>query len=103
MDIFKEAVMSEPVLKPQFSVADQKALTDEVLAKLPFDAIVAGGAARDWYYGNPAQDIDVYFNFDIDQRGLTDVLEAVKVLSLLSCVEYKEYADFSPNYEKQII
>ena len=92
--------MSEPVLKPQFSVTDQKALTEEVLAKLPFDAIVAGGAARDWYYWTPAQDIDIYFNFEVTPAGLADMLEMVKVLDPSSAVEHRMYTDFSPNYAK---
>ena len=43
----------------------QKAVADKVLKALfPIDpyAIVAGGAPRDWYMGNAAKDVDVFFN-----------------------------------------
>lgn len=43
----------------------QKAVADKVLQMLfPIDpyAIVAGGAPRDWYMGNAAKDVDVFFN-----------------------------------------
>lgn len=43
----------------------QKWVADTILDKLfPIDpySIVAGGAPRDWYLGNPATDIDVFFH-----------------------------------------
>ena len=46
------------------NVSDQKAIVDEILERLelvdPY-AAVAGGAPRDWYFGNLARDIDMYF------------------------------------------
>ena len=45
------------------NIETQMKITDEVMAKIysisPY-AIVAGGAPRDWYFGNPANDIDVF-------------------------------------------
>ena len=41
----------------------QKALTREVMETiLPISptAIVAGGAPRDWYFNNQAQDVDIF-------------------------------------------
>ena len=57
------------------SIEDQKKIADKVLDKLfivdPY-AIVAGGAARDWYFGKEAKDIDVFFyinnKYTIDTR-----------------------------------
>ena len=47
------------------SVIQQQVIANLVLDKLypicPY-AIVAGGAPRDWYFGNEAKDIDVYFS-----------------------------------------
>jgi len=46
------------------TIAHQKWIADNVLQKLfPIDpySIVAGGAPRDWYFDNPASDIDVFF------------------------------------------
>lgn len=47
------------------SVGAQKDVAEEVLDQLfsidPF-AIVAGGAPRDWYFNQPARDIDVFFH-----------------------------------------
>lgn len=47
----------------------QKAIADEVLQIVECidpTAIVAGGAPRDWYFGNSATDIDVFFHFRND-------------------------------------
>ena len=47
------------------NIAQQKQLADNILQRLfPIDpfAIVAGGAARDWYFGNEARDLDIYFH-----------------------------------------
>lgn len=45
-------------------VEQQKIIADEIYAKLqvidPY-CILAGGAPRDWYFGNPANDLDFYF------------------------------------------
>lgn len=51
-------------------ITKQKAVADRILDKLfpicPF-AIVAGGAPRDWHFGKPAADIDVFFYSPVDQ------------------------------------
>jgi len=47
------------------TIESQKAIADELLKRVesldPF-CIVAGGAPRDWYMGNEANDIDLYFH-----------------------------------------
>lgn len=56
-------------------IEHQKWIADVILEKLfPIDpyAIVAGGAPRDWHFGNEAADIDVFFytcNHTIDTVG----------------------------------
>ena len=47
------------------TIEQQKLVADKVLNQLYLicpEAIVAGGAPRDWYLGKPANDIDVYFS-----------------------------------------
>jgi len=47
------------------TIEHQKQVADKVLEQLYLicpEAIVAGGAPRDWYLGKPANDIDVYFS-----------------------------------------
>lgn len=45
------------------NIEEQKKIADEIINKLravdPY-CIVAGGAPRDWYFGNPANDLDIY-------------------------------------------
>jgi len=51
-------------VKTKFTVEKQMKIADEVLSKIyPIDphAIIAGGAPRDWYFGNLASDLDVFF------------------------------------------
>lgn len=47
----------------QTIIENQKAVADKVLDKLELldpACIVAGGAPRDWYLGNPSRDIDIF-------------------------------------------
>jgi hypothetical protein len=63
----------------QALIAKQKAVADKILDKLfPIDpfAICAGGAPRDWHFGKPATDIDIFFHTSVDQ--LTIVEEMLK-------------------------
>lgn len=49
------------------NIQKQKQITDEVLEKIRKfvspNALVAGGAPRDWSHNKEAKDIDLYFNF----------------------------------------
>ena len=66
------------------NVAEQKAIVDEILERLelvdPY-AAVAGGAPRDWYFGNLARDIDMYFYSNADTWNAT-TKQLSKTLSL---------------------
>lgn len=65
----------------------QKAVADEVLQiieNVDPTAIVAGGAPRDWYFGNAATDIDVFFHFRNDLSA-TRIQEILKGLGLDVC------------------
>lgn len=46
------------------TVQEQQDVANEVLVKLKHsvdnDAIIAGGAPRDWHFGKPARDVDIY-------------------------------------------
>lgn len=45
-------------------IEDQKAVADKVYKMLQLadpDCLLAGGAPRDWYFGNEANDLDFYF------------------------------------------
>ena len=47
------------------NIQKQKAIADELLSKLEViapHAMLAGGAPRDWYMGNTANDLDFYFS-----------------------------------------
>lgn len=51
-------------------IEKQKVVAEVVLSKLfPIDpfAICAGGAPRDWHFGKPATDLDVFFYTAVDQ------------------------------------
>jgi hypothetical protein len=60
-------------------ITKQQAIADKVLDKLfPIDpfAICAGGAPRDWHFGKPAADLDIFFYTSVDQ--LTIVAEMLR-------------------------
>lgn len=70
-DAFDKIIeMLTPLDGTEALITKQKAVADKILDKLfsidPF-AIVAGGAPRDWHFGKPAADIDVFFYSPVDQ------------------------------------
>lgn len=49
----------------QLTVDEQKKVANDILLKLATidsNVILAGGAPRDWFFGNPAQDLDIYLH-----------------------------------------
>lgn len=65
-------------------IAKQKAVADKILDKLfPIDpfAICAGGAPRDWHFGNAATDLDIFFRTTVPQ--LTIVEEMLKHVGIV--------------------
>ena len=64
------------------NIEQQKKVADDVLKKIECvdpTAIVAGGAPRDWYLGNLASDIDVFFYFrnDLTTTRIGDILKSL--------------------------
>lgn len=81
----------------------QKKVASEVLQKLEsFDptCILAGGAPRDWYFGNVANDLDfyVYFRPDLQRCFRDNQLEKVGLKNFR--MKGKEDFDFPENYKR---
>jgi hypothetical protein len=74
-----EGVLSTFLATDAQIIEKQKAVADKVLGKLfaidPF-AICAGGAPRDWHFGKPATDLDIFFHTGVEQ--LTIVAEMLR-------------------------
>ena len=69
-------------------IEDQKAIADELLAKIELidkNAILAGGAPRDWWAGVEANDLDFYLYF-IPENG---VEHTRRTLEFLTGIELK--------------
>ena len=80
------------------NTCEQMELADSILRKLfPLDpyAIVAGGAPRDWYFGEDAEDIDVFFH---DINSSTVVREKLKHLGF--DVSHGNEGEFLPPHYK---
>jgi hypothetical protein len=82
------------------SIEKQKAVAEEVLNKLEsFDptCILAGGAPRDWFFGNEATDLDffVYFRPDLQQWHWSNMLQKVGLK-----FNKKGAEDFPENYKR---
>ena len=64
---------------PHQTIESQQIIADKVLAilqEVDHNVIVAGGAPRDWYFGNTAKDIDVYF--DTSSHSVYDVTNLIE-------------------------
>jgi hypothetical protein len=49
------------------TIEEQQAIATEVIGRLRIispHVLLAGGAPRDWYMGNPCNDLDIYINID---------------------------------------
>lgn len=55
----------------------QKILTNvlPILRLYDYDLVIAGGCPRDWYFGNPCKDIDIYLNTPNSPQELEHKLE----------------------------
>lgn len=68
-------LQAPPVVTDDQIIAKQKAVADKVLNKLfPVDpfAICAGGAPRDWHFGKPATDLDIFFYTGVEQLTIVE-------------------------------
>ena len=76
------------------NIEQQKRIAKEVLDKvkvLDYRAIIAGGAARDWYFNNLANDIDIFYYHEEGRYCLDNIRREVGsgyrvlIVSVLSC------------------
>lgn len=68
------------------NVEQQKRIAKEVLDKvkvLDYRAIIAGGAARDWYFNNLANDIDIFYYHEEGKWCLDNIRKEVTLLKVL--------------------
>lgn len=82
-------------------IEQQKQLADDILLRLlPVDpfAIVAGGASRDWYLGNPANDLDIYLH--VGKHYTRDLIHQILEHIGMNVSKEKTKEDVSDHYEK---
>ena len=75
----------------QEKIATQKEITLRILEYLNLlgiDCCLAGGAIRNWYYGTPANDLDIYVSSYMSKSKLSDALGvgASKIKEVGECV-----------------
>lgn len=64
-------------------ISQQKQVADKVLFDLEYvdaQAILAGGAPRDWYFGREANDLDFYFYADTKKHPLSEMVGLFRYL-----------------------
>jgi len=89
-----------PVVTDEQIIANQKAVADKILDKLfPLDpfAICAGGAPRDWHFGKPATDLDIFFYTSVEQ--ITIVAEMLRHVGI-NLVDEGRTGDELPEWYK---
>ena len=68
---------------------DQQKLTADgilgILEQFNPDCILAGGAPRDWYMGNPCNDLDIFVG-----NSSGDLLNHLEENGVKECLEFKE-------------
>ena len=72
------------------NIGQQKRTAKEVLDKvkvLDYRAIIAGGAPRDWYFNNIANDIDIFYYHEDGEWGLDNIRRQVGLLKVLVGVD----------------
>jgi hypothetical protein len=80
---------------------EQKAIAANVLktingnkeSEYEIKAKILGGAPRDWLFGNPAKDIDVFFTFKHPQRTADDILSDPFLLCSIDNKTVEQYFD----------
>lgn len=86
---------------PEDKIEQQKQLADMLINKLrAFDpyVLLAGGAPRDWYFGNEASDLDIY----VYQQGDYCTSRSIerRLNSLGFTYNFLAFNEFQENYEK---
>ena len=80
------------------NIEQQKRIAKEVLAKvkvLDYRAIIAGGAARDWYFNNLANDIDIFYYHEEGKWYLDNIRREVGLLKVLLGVDHINVLGFN--------
>ena len=80
------------------NIEQQKRIAKEVLAKvkvLDYRAIIAGGAARDWYFNNLANDIDIFYYHEEGKWCLDNIRREVGLLKGLLGVDHINVLGFN--------
>ena len=80
------------------NIEQQKRIAKEVLAKvkvLDYRAIIAGGAARDWYFNNLANDIDIFYYHEEGKWCLDNIRREVGLLKVLLGVDHIDVLGFN--------
>ena len=89
------------------NITEQKSIAKTVLGKirnLDHRAIIAGGAARDWYFNNLANDIDIFYYHEEGKWCLDNIRREVAILKEILGVGDIQVLGFNPNkdtYESQ--
>ncbi len=82
------------------NVTEQKSIAKTVLDKikvLDYRAIIAGGAARDWYFDTPANDIDIFYYNEAANWCNANIQKQKSILKTLIDVEDLDVLGFNPN------
>jgi len=89
------------------NIEEQKRIAKEVLDKvkvLDYRAIIAGIPARDWYFKNLANDIDIFYYHEKGRYCLGNIRKEVTLLKVLLGVDHIDVIGFNSGVEtdKQI-
>ena len=82
------------------NIEQQKQTAKKVLSKikaLDSRAIIAGGAARDWYFNNLANDIDIFYFHEEGNWCLNNIRREVAILKSILGVDSIQVLGFNPN------
>jgi hypothetical protein len=80
------------------NIEQQKRIAKEVLAKVKVldpRAIIAGGAARDWYFNNLANDIDIFYYHEEGKWCLDNIRREIGLLKVLLGVDHIDVLGFN--------
>lgn len=86
------------------NIVEQKLVAKKVLDKikaLDSRAIIAGGAPRDWYFGNLANDIDIFYFFETNTYCLQDIRQQLNILKCLLNIEDIKVLGIDPRNQAQ--
>lgn len=86
------------------NIEQQKQTAKKVLSKikaLDSRAIIAGGAARDWYFNNLANDIDIFYFHEEGKYCLDNIRRETSVLKALLGVSSIDVVGFNSGKKKE--